>query len=147
MRSVKAIAGAAVSTAALTLLAACAGSDGGGQDQVDVGAPEQQKPKTELTVTVTPEPGAEPKKARLTCEPNGGDHPRAQAACTKLTNLSAKAFKKPDPDQMCTQQFGGPEKATVTGTLKGEQVDASFSRTNGCEITRWQNMGPVLQLS
>lgn len=146
MRSVKAIAGAAVSIAALTLLAACGG--GGGQDRVDVGAPKQAKPKTDLTVTVTPKPGATPEKWRLTCDPNGGNHPNAAAACAKLSKLSAKVIDgKRDPNRMCTQQYGGPEKATVTGTFKGEKVDGSFSRINGCEISRWQSMGTVFQPS
>lgn len=51
-----------------------------------------------------------------------------------------KAFEKPknDPHQACTMIYGGPEKATVTGTILGEEVDVTFSRENGCEIDRWQ---------
>ncbi len=36
--------------------------------------------------------------------------------------------------------FGGPGKATVTGTLDGAAVDATFTRANGCEISRWERM-------
>ena len=37
----------------------------------------------------------------------------------------------------CTQIYGGPASASVRGTLLGEQVDAQFKLTNGCEIERW----------
>ena len=36
--------------------------------------------------------------------------------------------------------FGGPGKATVTGTLDGAAVDATFTRSGGCEIARWDRM-------
>ena len=45
----------------------------------------------------------------------------------------------------CTQQYGGPETATVKGTLHGETIDANFSRVNGCEISRWQQAAPLLE--
>ena len=40
-------------------------------------------------------------------------------------------------DQACTEIYGGPQTARVTGTFRGEPVDAEFDRTNGCEISRW----------
>jgi hypothetical protein len=45
----------------------------------------------------------------------------------------------------CTQQYGGPETATVKGTLHGEPIDAKFSRVNGCEIARWEEVAPLLE--
>jgi hypothetical protein len=45
---------------------------------------------------------------------------------------------------MCTQVYGGPETATITGTWRGERVDASYRLTDGCEIARWRKLGPVL---
>jgi hypothetical protein len=50
------------------------------------------------------------------------------------------------PDTICTQIYGGPEEAEVTGVVDGAQVHASFSRQNGCEIDRWDRLAPVLQL-
>ena len=35
--------------------------------------------------------------------------------------------------------------ATVKGTFMGEQVDATFSRQNGCEIARWEDVKPILE--
>lgn len=46
---------------------------------------------------------------------------------------------------MCTQIYGGSEEAEVTGTRDGEQVQATFSRQNGCEIDRWDRLAAVFQ--
>jgi hypothetical protein len=44
---------------------------------------------------------------------------------------------KPPPDRACTQLYGGPDVATVTGTLGGQPVSHRFKRTDGCEIAAW----------
>ncbi|MQS07059.1 SSI family serine proteinase inhibitor [Streptomyces alkaliphilus] len=83
----------------------------------------------------------------LTCEPTGGDHPEAEAACEVLLGANTRGadlFAPIGPDTMCTQQHGGPATATVAGRWNGEQVRATFSRANGCEIARWDAMVPVL---
>ena len=59
--------------------------------------------------------------------------------------LKPEAFEPTPGDVACTQQYGGPEIATVKGTFKGEQVDATFSRQNGCEIARWEDVKPLLE--
>ena len=41
-------------------------------------------------------------------------------------------------------QPGGPQVAVVTGTYRGRGVEARFSRTDGCEISRWKSMAPLL---
>jgi hypothetical protein len=53
-------------------------------------------------------------------------------------------FPKPGPPRLCTQQYGGPQVAVVTGTFHGRRVDSVFSRTDGCEIARWKAMAPLL---
>ena len=58
--------------------------------------------------------------------------------------LPPKAFEPTPGNVACTQQYGGPETATVKGTLRGEAVSAEFSRVNGCEIARWQDAAPLL---
>ena len=40
----------------------------------------------------------------------------------------------------CTQIYGGPQKALVTGRFRGTLVRASFSRTDGCELARWNRV-------
>ena len=44
---------------------------------------------------------------------------------------------------MC-EAYGGPETLTINGTLRGEDVEAAFDRTNGCEIQRMDRFGDVL---
>ncbi|MFK0255327.1 SSI family serine proteinase inhibitor [Streptomyces sp. NPDC090445] len=83
----------------------------------------------------------------LECHPVAGDHPRAEQACARLDGF-ARAGENPFAEeprrQMCTQQDGGPARAHITGTWQGRKVNASFRRTNGCEIARWRNLEPVL---
>ncbi|MGV9313546.1 SSI family serine proteinase inhibitor [Streptomyces sp. NPDC003691] len=77
----------------------------------------------------------------------GGTHPAAEGACARLDELAregADPFAPVDRDVFCTQQAGGPATARVTGTWQGRPVDAVFSRQNGCEIHRWNNLTPVL---
>ncbi len=50
----------------------------------------------------------------------------------------------PPADQMCTEIYGGPETAEVTGTLDGASVDAEFHRTNGCGIADWDLFATLL---
>jgi hypothetical protein len=53
-------------------------------------------------------------------------------------------FPKPGPPRLCTQQYGGPQVAVVTGTFYGRTVNARFQRTDGCEIARWKAMAALL---
>ena len=102
---------------------------------------------TELTVTFRADAKSAPVVMRLTCEPTGGDHPRAAEACDRLAAVEtegADPFAEPAPDQMCTFIYGGPQTAGVVGTWNGTAVNATFTRTNGCEISRWDAIEPVL---
>jgi hypothetical protein len=102
---------------------------------------------TELTVTFRADEKSAPVVMHLTCEPAGGDHPRAGEACDRLAAVEtdgADPFAEPAPDEMCTFIYGGPQTAGVVGTWNGTTVDATFSRANGCEISRWDAIEPVL---
>jgi hypothetical protein len=98
----------------------------------------------ELTVTVDPDGdgGAKPKTATVKCGPASDSK-----ECAALGDMKADVFEPVPGNIACTQQYGGPETAKVTGTFKGEQVDAEFSRVNGCEIARWEKMSPVLAVA
>ncbi|MEV4333804.1 SSI family serine proteinase inhibitor [Streptomyces sp. NPDC049597] len=84
---------------------------------------------------------------RLKCGPAGGTHPSARAACERLDELARENLDPfaPVPEgQMCTQQFGGPATARITGTWQGRRINATFDRSDGCQISRWQMLEPVL---
>jgi hypothetical protein len=96
----------------------------------------------ELTVTVDKDGdgGAAAKTTDVSCDAAGDSQ-----ACAALDAMKADTFKATPVDIACTQQYGGPETATVKGTLRGKTVDATFSRTNGCEISRWNAAKDLLE--
>jgi hypothetical protein len=96
---------------------------------------------TSLTITLVSDEGVDPQTYTLRCDPPGGDHPQAKQACETVEAAGVGVFKPVAKDQPCTQLYGGPQTATVTGTYKGKKVDATFRRTNGCEIDRWEQLG------
>ena len=125
-----------LAAAALSLFAAC-GSDeantpatGGGSDEL-----------VNLVVTVDAdgEAGQPAKELQLTCKA-----PTDSDACGAAAGISAADLRETPGDTACTQIFGGPETATIKGTIRGEAVDASFSRSDGCEIARWDKVKPLL---
>lgn len=79
----------------------------------------------------------------LRCDPTGGTHPRKSRACTTLLTAGRGALAPVPADRMCTQQYGGPQRARITGTWRGKKVDARFDRTDGCQIARWNRLDAV----
>ena len=97
-----------------------------------------------LTVSVDPGSGEAPTVTTLTCDPAGGDHPDPGAGCRVLTESGPDPFASVPQDAVCGQIYGGPATATVVGTWGERPVDASFSLVDSCQITRWENLVPVL---
>lgn len=121
----------AVLIAGLAVLAGC------GEDD-EATPPAAQPSFAELVVEVDPdgEGGEAPKRAEVRCE-TADDAPCA--------GLTSESFAPTARGTACTQQFGGPETATVRGTFDGERIDARFTRANGCEIARWERVSAVLE--
>ena len=42
--------------------------------------------------------------------------------------------RRSPPDAVCTEIYGGPQRARIVGTVAGKRVWATLTRTNGCEI-------------
>ena len=80
----------------------------------------------------------------LRCNPAGGTLARPARACTKLAGGGAKLFASFAPDTVCTEIYGGPQRARIVGTVAGKRVWTTFTRTNGCEISRWARVSPWL---
>lgn len=103
----------------------------------------------ELAISINPGDGGKTVNYTLVCQ-NGvpaaeSQHPTAAAACTALKENAALLSPAPRPtDKVCTQQFGGPEEATVTGSVDGKAVEAKFSLRDGCEIAQWKSAKDVL---
>jgi hypothetical protein len=79
----------------------------------------------------------------LTCRPSGGNHPQPKTACSEIRD-AVKPFARPKSDEICTQIFGGPQRARVTGTWAGKKVNRLFTQANGCEIERWEQLQVTL---
>lgn len=129
-----------VVAAGLVLAAVLAGC---AQDGDETASQPAAPAETELTIVVRlPELGGGGRRYRLRCDPPGGTHPDARAACAALAE-NPDALEPVPLDTACTEQFGGPETAQVEGTFRGRAITATFSRKNGCEIARWDALAPV----
>jgi hypothetical protein len=108
-------------------------------------APDAGAVQADLTVVVDDGTGAS-STWTLTCDGAevGGTLPTAAEACATLAEVGPAAFEEPPADRMCTEIYGGPQTAAVTGTLAGAPVEAALSRTNGCEIGRWDELSALV---
>ena len=153
---------AMVGTVALAalLLAGCASLEPGGSPDDPVSSDDSPGSTPISTPSPTQEPPAEPATVdltivvdatgegatqtfTLTCSPDGGDHPDPAAACAALAQAGVEAFAPTPRGVACTELWGGPQVATVQGTVDGEQISARFDRTDGCQISRWDRLAPV----
>jgi hypothetical protein len=77
--------------------------------------------------------------------PQGDDGPARTETITRApAGVTVADFEPVPVETACTEIYGGPATATVTGTLRGIRIDASFSRANGCEIARWDRAEKLL---
>jgi hypothetical protein len=68
----------------------------------------------------------------------------AERHCRRARKLARLLTKPPSTDRVCTQIYGGPRTAHVTGRIGRSRVDRRFARTDGCEIADWDRMGSLL---
>lgn len=102
----------------------------------------------DLTVSLTEAPGAPERIFRLARAAGGpleSNLPDPQGAVAAVERFGEGIFfPAPGPPMLCTQQYGGPQVALVTGTFGGRQVRCRLSLTDGCEIARWHALAPLL---
>lgn len=65
--------------------------------------------------------------------------------CARARGIADLLTSQPDKRRACTQIYGGPETATVTGTIDDDKVDRRFSRTNGCELADYKRAAGLLE--
>lgn len=101
--------------------------------------------QTSLRVAFWEGPGVEPDAVwTLRCNPPRGSLARPARACQKVLAGGMRLFAPTPRGVACIEIYGGPQRARITGVLAGKPVWATFSRTNGCEIARWQRLSPWL---
>jgi hypothetical protein len=100
--------------------------------------------ENDLVVRVDPGDGTAPESWTLTCVGSAaGTHPDAEAACAHLKGMADPFAPIPD-DVACTEQYGGPQSAHIAGLWGGESVDLEVTRVDGCRISQWDSLGPLL---
>ena len=117
-------------------------------------SPDNSEYDVDLTVTLTEAPGAASREfylrsaqGVLSSEPDSIESNLldATAALAAVEQFGEEVFfPVPRPDRICTQQYGGPQVALVTGWFRGRKVHSKLSRTDGCEIARWRAMAALL---
>jgi hypothetical protein len=108
-------------------------------DEDDEGGSDSGSGATELSVTLDPDGpgGQEAMTESVACEAGADESPCA--------NLTAEDMAPVPPATACTEIYGGPDEATLDGTIAGEPVTAIFTRANGCEIERFDRITPLLR--
>lgn len=105
-------------------------------------APTGAELESNLEMSVQADEKSTPRTASLTCP---GEKAKDRDICAALDVVAPKVFEPVPVDQACTAIYGGPRKATITGTYQDEPVSATFTQENGCEIARWNQIRPVLE--
>jgi hypothetical protein len=126
--------------AAVLVLTACAAQSGttGGSSSPTRAADD------DLVVEIDRGDGSAPERYTLNCaDVAGSDHPAAQDACDHLAAME-EPFAPLPADAMCAQVYDGPQTAHVTGRWRGEPVDLQLARNDGCHISQWDGLGPLL---
>jgi len=101
------------------------------------------EPLYDLTVTYWPEGrDGQNSSATLTCDPDGGTHPDPAEACAAL-RAHPEALHPVPLDMACTEIYGGDQVAQI----ESQGLQATFNRTDGCEIARWDALAPVLEIT
>ena len=124
--------------AALALLAAGCGDED--DDSSSRYVPDTSAEDPYLEVTLDPDgKGGEAEQVEIAGCTDGA------SACAEVKTLSAADFEPVPPNVACTEIYGGADTASLQGTLDGEDVSATFTRENGCEIDRFERIAPLLQ--
>jgi hypothetical protein len=77
---------------------------------------------------------------------NGGGflEDSAEQHCRDALAMEKLLTTQPASDRVCTQLYGGPQTARITGTFGAQDVARSLKRTNGCEIEDWKQADALL---
>jgi hypothetical protein len=68
----------------------------------------------------------------------------AATVCRRARAIASFLATRPSSKRICTQIYGGRQRARITGTIGTRQIDRRLKRTNGCEIGDWQHAVPLV---
>ncbi|MDF9814277.1 SSI family serine proteinase inhibitor [Streptomyces sp. SPB162] len=106
-------------------------------------SPSNPNPSTSTPSTSTPSPAPSTSLFPSGSPAGMGPAKAAKDSCDQLRRLSGPVGPVPT-GQMCSMIYGGSQTAQVTGVWHGAPVKEKYSRSNGCEVARWNRMAPVL---
>ena len=89
-----------------------------------------------LSVVVSLDGGETKDRTTVICPGAGG------GACRSLREHPEVLW--PATDRVCTEIYGGPERARIRGEVNGRKVDVIVQRNNGCGIGDWSALRGVL---
>jgi LysM repeat protein len=46
--------------------------------------------------------------------------------------------------RLCSEEYGGPQQASIRGTIAGKRIDATITRADGCGIDEWNRLRALL---
>lgn len=121
----------------LAALVACGSGEGG--------SGEGTYPTAELAVTVE-HPDADTVSYQVSCRDEAASVTGADldgdTACRALLDAGVRSrlIEGSPRGQACTEIYGGPDVATITGTIAGQEVDARIDRSDGCGISDWDEL-------
>ncbi len=134
----------AVALAAATVVAALSAPAGAPP------APAAGEPSVRLTIAFLRDDGEPRRLSTLRCR---GSRASARGwlrgvgaarACRVARRRASLLTTEPDPGRVCTQIYGGPERARISGRIGTREVARSFSRADGCRIADWDRAVPLL---
>jgi LysM repeat protein len=69
----------------------------------------------------------------------------ARAACREVARGSVtQVAARQRHARVCSEDYGGPQSASITGTAGGRHIDLNVSRSDGCGIADWQALSGLL---
>ena len=93
---------------------------------------------------------AHTEQATLRCN---GDHAHAtgflraqrKAACRLIRRgVLRRVVRDQKSRRLCSQIYGGPQRARITGTVDGGRVNLTITRTDGCGTADWDRLETLL---
>lgn len=134
------VAAGLVAALVAAVAAGCGDGDGGSPGGGAAGGAGGGETVLTITLDRDGEGGRAPEEATVECDGRGAD-----AVCAALAGVGADDLAPVPAATPCTEIYGGPDEATVAGTLGGEPVDETLTRANGCEIERFDHLVPALR--
>lgn len=100
------------------------------------------KPKVSLHVTEMSTSHKATKHWTLTCDPTGGTHPNADAACKALQGIK-NPFAKPAAGTNCPMILANQPSFIISGTWHGQHVSKTIL-DGGCSMATWNAINKVM---